>query len=50
MIGLSDMIVGDIERIEQTTDPICFSTANGPVWANSALPLQGMALLEEINL
>jgi hypothetical protein len=40
------MTAGDIERIE---DPICFSTANGPVWASSTLPLQGVALMEEIN-
>ena len=49
LIGLNDMTVGDIERIEQTTEPICFRTANGPVWANFTFPLQGMALMEEID-
>ena len=46
---MSDMTAGDIDRIEQTTEPICFSAANGPVWANSTLHLQGVALMEEIN-
>jgi len=49
LIGLNDMTAGDIERIETAAEPICFSTANGPVWASSTLPLQGMALMEEIN-
>jgi len=43
------MTAGDIERIETAAEPICFSTANGTVWAGSTLPLQGMALMEEIN-
>jgi hypothetical protein len=49
LIGLNDMTVGDVERIEAAAEPICFSTANGPVWAGSTLPLQGVSLLEEIN-
>ena len=49
LIGLNDMTAGDIERIEQTPEPICFSSANGPVWATSTLPLQGIALLEEMS-
>ena len=49
LIGLNDMTVGDVERIEAAAEPICFSMANGPVWAGSTLPLQGVSLLEEIN-
>ena len=49
LIGLNDMTPGDLERIEQTPDPVCFSSANGPVWATSTLPLQGIALMEEMN-
>jgi hypothetical protein len=49
LIGLNDMTAGAIVRLEQTTDPMCFSTPSGPVGANSTLPQQGMALVEEIN-
>jgi hypothetical protein len=49
LIGLNDMTPGDLDRIESTPVPICFSSANGPVWATSTLPLQGTALLAEMN-
>ena len=49
LIGLHDMTRDDLEVIEQTPEPVCFSSANGPVWATSTLPLQGTALLEEMN-
>ena len=49
LIGLNDMTAGEVERIEQPASPICFSTANGPVWALPTLPLQGVALMEEMS-
>ena len=49
LVSLNDMTPGDLDRIDQTPDPVCFSSANGPVWATSTLPLQGIAPLEEMN-
>jgi hypothetical protein len=49
LIGLNDMTAGEVERIEPTSEPVCFSSANGPVWATSTLPLQGVALLGEMS-
>jgi hypothetical protein len=49
IIGLNDMTTGDIDQVEPSAEPICFSTANGPVWEFSTLALQGIALREEMN-
>ena len=49
LIGLNDMTADDLKYVTPATDPICFSSANGPVWATSTLPLQGVALMEEMN-
>ena len=49
LIGLSDMTADDLKYVTPAADPICFSSANGPVWATSTLPLQGVALMEEMS-
>ena len=49
LIGLNDMTVEDLKYVTPATNPICFSSANGPVWATATLPLQGVALIEEME-
>ena len=46
LIGLNDMTADDLKYVTPATNPICFSSANGPVWASATLPLQGVALIE----